>query len=208
MLLRMHGAFRGHERAREHQGAHHMRIAKLLPLTAIAAVMLGILSAGPAAAAPTDDSVVTFEVLAGTLDIVAPVAGDLGDGAPGSTISAALGAIAVTDDRALTDASWVAEVTSTDFTTGDETASETIPAASVGYASAPAGVTTGNGTFIPGQLTAGDLEPLDTAVPLVAFTHDGGSGNNSATWNPAVAVTVLLEKAAGIYTGTVTHSVG
>ena len=168
--------------------------------------MVGFLAA-PAAAAPTDDTTVTFEVEAGTLDIVAPATADLGGGPPGGVITAQLGTVTVTDSRGDADASWVASVTATVFQTGGGTPAETVLPSEIDYWSGPATATTGTGTFTPGQLTAGDAAPLDSVTPLTAFTHTGGTGGNTASWNPTLDVNVPLDSIAGIYTGTVTHSV-
>lgn len=177
-----------------------------------AAVVLGsaltaVVTALPAAAQPSDDTVVTFEVLAGTLDIIAPVTADLGTGEPGDVINGSLGPVTVDDSRAALDASWEATVTSTDFTTGGATAPETILASEVEYWSGPATATTGTGTFTPGQLTLAAAAPLDDVTPVVAFTHTGGTGNNTATWSPGISVNVPVDAPAGVFTGTVTHSV-
>jgi hypothetical protein len=159
------------------------------------------------AADPTDGTTVTFEITAGTLDIDGPVSANLGSGAGGTTISGLLGPVTVTDGRASADASWDAAVTSTDFVTGAGTATETVVAGLVDYWSGPATATTGNGTYTPGQSTAAAAAPLDTLDQLPAFTHTGGTGNNSATWNPTLDVNAPWANLAGIYTGTVTHSV-
>lgn len=183
-----------------------MRKAKICLAGAAAAAMVGFLAA-PAVAAPTDTTDTTFEVLAGTLDIDAPAAADLGDGAPGGTITGQLGTVTVTDSRGAADASWEASVTATVFQTGGGTPAETVTPEEIDYWSGPATATTGNGTFTPGQLTAGDAEALSGVTPLVAFTHTGGTGGNTASWNPTLVVNVPLDSIAGVYTGTVTHSV-
>ncbi|MGW4462447.1 hypothetical protein [Micromonospora sp. NPDC004704] len=183
-----------------------MRIGKIL-LVGTAAIAAVGLAAAPAAAAPEADTVVTFDIEAGTLDIVAPAAADLGGGAPDTDITGPIGPVTVTDSRASADASWEVTVTSTDFTTGGATASETILASEVDYWSGPATATTGDGTFTPGQATALLAEPLDNVAPLIAFSHVGGTGNNTATWNPTLIVHAPLDSQAGTYTGTVTHSV-
>lgn len=171
------------------------------------AVTVGLLTALPAAAAPTDDTTVTFEILSGTLDVVAPATADLATGTPGTDITGQLGTVAITDGRASADASWIASIVSTDFTTGGATPSETVLASEIDYWSGPATATTGNGTFTPGQPTAGDAEPLDGTAPVEAFTHTGGTGNNTTNWNPTLVVHAPLDDQAGVYTGTVTHSV-
>ncbi|WP_225854288.1 hypothetical protein [Micromonospora sp. ALFpr18c] len=183
-----------------------MRTAKICLAGAAAAAMVGFLAA-PAAAAPTDDTATTFEVLAGTLDIVAPATADLGTGAPGGTITGQLGAVTVTDSRGAADASWVASVTATVFQTGGGSPPETVLPSEIDYWSGPATATTGDGTFTPGQATAGAAAPLDSVTPLTAFTHAGGTGGNTAAWNPTLVVNVPLDSIAGVYTGTVTHSV-
>ncbi|MEU8113671.1 hypothetical protein [Micromonospora sp. NPDC048947] len=183
-----------------------MRTAKIVLAGAAAAAMVGFLAA-PAAAAPTDTTDTTFEVLAGTLDIVAPATADLGDGAPGGTITGQLGTVTVTDSRGAADASWVASVTATVFQTGGGSPPETVLPSEIDYWSGPATATTGDGTFTPGQATAGDAAALDSVTPLTAFTHSGGTGGNTAAWNPTLVVNVPLDSIAGVYTGTVTHSV-
>ncbi|MBF9134336.1 hypothetical protein I0C86_36215 [Plantactinospora sp. S1510] len=183
-----------------------MRTTRTLLLGAAATVALGLL-ASPAVAAPSGETDVTFEILAGTLDITVPATADLGTGSPGAPLDGPLGAVTVTDGRASDDASWEATVTATVFQTGGGTPPETILPSEIEYWSGPATATTGTGTFTPGQLTSAEAEPLDSVTPVVAFTHTGGTGNNTATWNPTLVVNVPLDSQAGVYTGTVTHSV-
>ncbi|WP_326562210.1 hypothetical protein [Micromonospora sp. NBC_01796] len=183
-----------------------MRIGKILLVGTAAVAAVGF-AAAPAAAAPTDTTVVSFDIEAGTLDILAPATADIGGGPPGTDITGTIGPVTVTDSRASDDGSWVASVISTDFTTGAATPSETILASEVEYWSGESTATTGDGTFEEGQTAAGDAEVLDNVVPVIAFTHTGGTGNNSATWNPSLIVHAPLDSQAGTYTGTVTHSV-
>ncbi|MFF0150862.1 hypothetical protein [Micromonospora sp. NPDC005203] len=183
-----------------------MHTAKICLAGAAAAAMVGFLAA-PAAAAPTDTTTVTFEILAGTLDIDAPATADLGTGAPGGTITGQLGPVTVTDSRGAADASWVASVTASVFQTGGGSPPETVLPEEIDYWSGPATATTGTGTFTPGQANAGAAEPLSSVTPVTAFTHSGGTGGNTATWNPTLIVNVPLDSIAGVYTGTVTHSV-
>ena len=42
---------------------------------------------------------------------------------------------------------------------------------------------------------------------VLAVTASGTTGDNSATWNPKINVTVPGGMAAGVYFGTITHSV-
>ncbi|RKR88938.1 hypothetical protein BDK92_3271 [Micromonospora pisi] len=183
-----------------------MRIGKILIIGTAAVAAVG-LAAAPAVAAPSDTTTVTFDIEAGTLDIDAPAAADLGGGAPGTDIVGQLGPVTVTDSRASADASWTATVVATNFTTGGGSPPELILATEIEYWSGPATATTGTGTFTPGQVDAAAAAPLDNVTPLTAFTHTGGTGNNTATWNPTLIVHAPLDSQAGTYTGTVTHSV-
>ncbi|HEY2671728.1 MAG TPA: hypothetical protein VGJ07_15330 [Rugosimonospora sp.] len=181
-----------------------MRLGRNILIGSAATLVVVGLAAGPASAANTGDTTTTFDVNAGTLDITVPAAATIGaGGAPGTTITGQLGAVTVADTRAADPADWVASVVATDFTTGTATPAETVPATDVNYSSGAATATTGNGTFTP----SGAAVPLNNTTPLTAFTHVGGTGNNSATWNPTLAVNVPLANVAGTYTGTVTHSV-
>jgi hypothetical protein len=171
---------------------------------ALAAVFGGLLAAAlPARAATTTT---TFTLSAGALSISAPASKDLGTGATGGgTVSAQLGTVAVTDNRGTTLGSWTATVSSTDFTTGGGTASETIGKAQVTYWSGLATASSGTGTFTAGQASAVSAQDLSTA--RTAFSASAVVGNNSVSWNPTVTVNVPSSAVAGTYTGTITHSV-
>lgn len=142
---------------------------------------------------------VTFTVDSGALSMSAPVSVDLGSGAPGTTISGALGPVTVTDDRALLSASWTATAASTDWTTGGATSAETIPATDVGYD--PGSITT-TGTI---TATGTPITLSGTATPVVAGTD--GVGDNTATWDPVISVAVPASAVGGTYTGTLIQSV-
>jgi hypothetical protein len=137
--------------------------------------------------------------------ISSPETANLGSADPGTTASGELGAVTVTDTRAALTATWTATVSATSFTTGGGTPAETIPASAVTYWSGPATATIGVGTFIPGQPNADDATSLTESA--TAFTLTEGTGNNSATWDPTLVVSVPSSGVAGTYTGTVTHSV-
>jgi hypothetical protein len=169
------------------------------PLFVLTAAV-GILAATalPASAA---DTTVTFAITTAGLTISAPGAVNIGSVASGSTsISGQIGPVTVTDLRGTLGGSWTATVTGTDFTTGTATPAETIPVLNVSYSPGDATSTTGTGTFTPGP--GGIIN-----VPRVAFTGTALTGNNSATWNPTLTVTIPAATVAGTYTGTVTHSV-
>lgn len=142
---------------------------------------------------------VTFEVTTGALSMTAPESVDLGSGAPHTTISGALGDIVVTDDRALLSATWNVSASSTAWTTGAGTADETIPAADATY---DPGTITKTGTIT----ATGTIRTLaGGAQTVVAGT--AGVGDNTATWNPTIAVAVPASAVGGIYSATLTQSV-
>jgi hypothetical protein len=170
-----------------------------------AITLLLVAIGGPASAAGSGDTTVTFTVTVGAISITVPTSAGLPSGTPGSTISGELGSVAVIDNRALLNASWTSTVSSTDYTTGAGTAAETIAKSDVSYWSGPATATSGTGTFTPGQPTAAQRQPLTTAI--TAFSMTAGTGNNSATWDPTLVVAVPTSAVGGLYTGTVTHSV-
>jgi hypothetical protein len=142
---------------------------------------------------------VTFTITTGALTMTAPVSANLGSGAPGTTITGAMGTMTVTDDRALLTASWTTTASSTDWTTGGGTPAETIPATDVGYD--PGSITT-TGTI---TATGTPITLSGTAAPVVTGT--AGVGNNTASWNANLAVAVPAAAVSGTYTGTVTQSV-
>ena len=163
-----------------------------------AAALLSLGLTGSASAATTT---ATVTVTGGSLSIsVPPDAGSLGTKANtvlAGTISGPLGAVTVNDARsAAAGSGWVASVISTAFT---PPSGPTIGAAAVSYAAGPI-TKVGTATF-----TANDPSDLTGVSPAVTAT--GITGDNSATWNPTITVTVAGGKAAGVYSGTITHSV-
>ena len=173
-------------------------------------VVAGIGIAGalaPLAPARAEDTDVTFELTAaGGLAISAPATADLGSGATnGGSFSGSLGTVTVTDDRGTLLGEWTASVSSTDFTTGTATAAETIDSANVRYWAGLPTAFTGVAVLLPGQAT--ELLAEDLSTSRTAFSATGAIGNNSASWAPTVIVDVPAAAVAGVYTGTVTHSV-
>ncbi|MEV0202683.1 hypothetical protein [Nonomuraea sp. NPDC050691] len=178
---------------------------------AVAVVTVTTVAAQPAradtcAASTTCSTTVTFSVSAGAgLTITVPDGPvSVGTGSPGGSISGTIGSVTVTDARTALTATWVAQVSATDFTTGGGTPSETVANSRISYWSGNA-VTTGTGTFVAGQPNAGSAVVLDQV--RVAYSKTTGSGNNSAAWTPTIVVDVPAQAVAGIYTGTVRHSV-
>ncbi|WP_198547496.1 hypothetical protein [Streptomyces jeddahensis] len=94
---------------------------------------------------------------------------------------------------------------STQFDTGTDAPAEIILPNLVNYWSGQATSTTGTGTFVPGQPTRADRRSLETA--RTAFSKTSGSGNNTASWNPTLEITIPNDAVGGLYSGTVTHSV-
>ena len=175
-----------------------MRTRHLLFAAATGMIALG--NALPASALP-GDTATSISVTGGFLSITVPVnAGSLGTRANtvlAGAISGPLGQVLVNDARsAAAGSGWVASAISTAFTPPSGPA---IPASAVGYT---AGAITKVGTA---TYTANDPVNLTGVAPAVTAT--GITGDNSATWNPTINVTVAGGKAAGVYTGTITHSV-
>jgi hypothetical protein len=158
-----------------------------------------IATALPAAAAPESagPTTTTFTVTNGALTITTPSSVNLGSGAPGSVIGpTALGAVTVNDNRASASASWTATVSSTDFTAG----AQIIPATDATYTT---GTVTPTGTI---TITSDPGLTLTGAAQTVV-SGSAGSGDNTAAWNPTIAIAVPVAAVAGLYTGTITHSV-
>lgn len=173
---------------------------RLRPLLASTTAALALIaSAGPAAAdGPT---AATVTVTGGALVITVPTtAGNLGTRAnsvAGGTISGPLGEVQVSDARsAAAGSGWVASVISTAFTPPSGPA---IPASAVSY-SAGSIVKVGTATY-----TANAAPSLTGVAPVVTAT--GITGDNSATWNPTISVSVPGGMAANVYSATITHSV-
>ena len=79
-----------------------------------------------------------------------------------------------------------------------------IPAGQVTYWSGPA-TSSSAAARSPLARTAANAQTL--SAPRVAFSLTGGSGVNSASWNPTLNVSVPPTVVAGTYTATITHSV-
>ena len=176
-----------------------MRTRSLLVATVAGLLTLGI--ALPASAVGPGQSSATITVTGGSLSITVPTdAGNLGSRANsvlGGTVTGPLGPVQVNDARsAAAGSGWVASVISTAFTPPSGTA---IAASAVAYTAGTI-VKVGTATY-----TANDPPDLTAVVPAVTAT--GITGDNSATWNPTITVTVPGGFAAGVYSATITHSV-
>jgi hypothetical protein len=154
----------------------------------------------PAARAAGDPSTtLTFSVTSGALTMTAPATASLGSGAPGTIISDVIGNVTVTDDRALLAATWTAVASSTNFITGGGTGAENIPATDATYTPGPVSTT--------GTISASPSEITLSASPQAVVTATAGVGDNTATWDPRIAVSVPTSAVVGNYTATLTESV-
>lgn len=176
--------------------------------TGLTVASMAALVALPASA---EDTVATFEVTAaGGLAIDAPNGDvgtplDLGSVASGNlSFAPSLGTVTVTDERAALVANWVATATGTDFDLQGAGADPTndpnqrVAATAITYTAVP-NVDLGTGIATP---TAGTLlAPVGSTVAYV------GSGSNTVSWDPTLTMTLLPTQVAGVYQGTVTHSV-
>ena len=174
---------------------------QLVALTIAGTAVVGLFAAPNAQAEDTETTFVL--TAAGGLSISVPVATELSAGTAtnAGTLSAQLGAVQVTDNRGALLGSWTASVTATDFTTGTATADETIPSANISYLSGAATAVTGVAVFTPGQVV-----PEALSAPRTAYAATATVGNNSATWNPTITITVPSDAVVGTYEGTITHS--
>jgi hypothetical protein len=172
-----------------------------LATSLVACVVLSLHTIAPAVADQTAVSIASVTLVGGGLSITAPSdAGNLGtksNQVGATTVSGQLGTVQVTDSRsAPAGAGWTATAISTAFT---PTAGPAIGAAFVGYT---AGTITKEGTA---TYTANDPANLTGVSAVVTATQI--TGDNTATWNPTIHVAVGANMAAGVYLGTITHSV-
>lgn len=172
-----------------------MRTRISLGLVALGAAALVAGTSVPASAA-AGDTVTTFSLAGGSLSVSVQPTAALANGNSGSTsISGQLGAVQVTDNRGGT-TPWSAAATSTKFTTGTGNPEST----GVTY---NAGTITTTGIVVMPLATNRSLNATPTQVvgPTVI------TGNNTASWNPTLTVTLPASALTGDYTGTVNTSV-
>ena len=161
----------------------------------IGAVALLASVALPASAAPSGTTTTTFTLSSGTIDIAVPSNASLPAGNSGTTsVSGQIGSVTVTDSRGNV-LGWTASAASTGFT-GDSGTTST----AVSYSS---GAVSKTGTVT--AVSSGTVALTTVPAPVVVGTLV--VGNNTATWNPTLTVTLPPNSLAGNYTGTVTTSV-
>ncbi len=172
-----------------------MRLRTPLVITAVAAAMIG--GASLPAMAVTSDPVTTtttFALTGGDLTLTAATGATLTNAASGTTaITGNLGAVSVTDARGGTVA-WNVSALSSTFTGVLGSVSDT-----VSYTGG-AVVETGTITVADGAATV-----IDAELPVVSPASL--SGNNTASWDPTLDVTMPAGALADDYTGTVTTSI-
>ena len=176
-------------------------VIRLSLLVAIVGMLSLAISIPAASADTTGITNATITVQGGFLAISVPAnAGNLGtitNSVGGGTVSGPLGQIQVSDARsAAAGSGWVTSAISSAFT---PPAGPAIAASAVGY---NAGTITKVGTA---TYTANN--PLALTGVTAVVTATGITGDNSATWNPTINVTVPGGMAAGVYSAIVTHSV-
>jgi hypothetical protein len=173
----------------------------------VAASVLLVALPGIAGAATTGTTTTTFTLTGGAMSITVPgTTVNLGSvSVAASSLTSLLGTVSVSDNRGLLSGGWTSSVTSSHFTTGAGTAAETIVAGNVSYWSGAATATSGLGTLLGSQLTS--ILAVVVNAAQTAFTGGSLLGNNSASWNPTLIVTIPAAAVVGTYTGTVTHTV-
>ncbi len=177
-----------------------MNIRSLLVVTSAGLIAFGIALPASAYALP-GATTATITISGGSLSITVPTdAGNLGTVAntvSGEIVNGPLGQVQVNDARnAAAGSGWVASVISTAFTPSTGAA---IAASAVGYNAGPI-TQVGTATYTPNN-------PPNLTGVAPAVTATGITGDNSATWNPTINVTVPGGMAAGVYSATITHSV-
>lgn len=179
-----------------------MRKPLVLVLTA-AAVGGGLL------AAPASATDATFTITGGALSIAQPASVTLTGGGSsllGASVTGALGATTVTDERNGT-VGWTSRVHGTDFSNGTTTIAignvkayvPTLPAMTVtGVVTASQGVAVDalNGVTVAG---AAPGNALVTATAVV--------GNNTVAFTPHISIPIPSNATAGTYSGTITQTV-
>jgi hypothetical protein len=189
-------------------------IATALPAAAAASGRAERAAPAAPAAGPgsSEGTPVTFEVTTtGTLGVTVPTGPvDLGTGAVGTTIGSIgdLGAVTVTDNRAVNPASWTVTVYSTNFV-NSVTAADVIPVGDATYLTGPV-------TATPGQSLGSTAVSVNgtTAIALrngptgqSVVTETGFDGDNSTQWTPEIDLAVPATAVFGTYDATITHSV-
>ena len=169
-------------------------------LAATAALALG--------GSPAQATSVTFTLSGGSLSVSQPatpaaLTGGALSGLAGTALTGSLGSTTVTDQRGGV-TGWASTIAqSTAFTNGTTTIPVGNTKAWVLAAIVPTGVAVvTSGTYltqVTGLTLTGSAQSFVTATAVV--------GNNSASFNPSIAVTIPSDATAGDYTGVITQTV-
>jgi hypothetical protein len=177
---------------------------KALVLGAALVVAAGLSLGG----SPAEATSVTFSLTGGSLSVAQPsstatlTGGALG-GLAGSAITGSLGSTTVTDGRGGV-TGWTSTIAQTTaFSDGTTTIPVGNTKAWVASAIVPTGVAAVSSGLYVSQATG--LALTGTAQNFVTAT--AVVGNNSATFNPSIAVTIPSNATAGDYTGAITQTV-
>lgn len=168
-----------------------MKLSKPL----IAAASATALVVGLALPAAADDTATTFTLTGGDLTLSVGAAAALTDEASGvdaNTITGSLGAVTVTDARGGS-AGWVTSAASSTFTGVGLSVSDDVV-----YTTGVVAETGTNTVAAASGLSITSSQPVATATAV--------SGNNTASWDPTLDVSMPAGALAGDYAGTVTTS--
>lgn len=157
---------------------------------------------------PAEATSVTFTLTGGSLSVAQPsstatLTGGALSGLLGTALTGSLGSTTVTDARGGV-TGWTSTIAqSTAFTDGTTTIPVGNTKAWVASAIVPSGVAVvTSGTYVSeatGLVLSGTAQSFVTATAVV--------GNNSASFNPSIAVTIPSDATAGTYTGAITQTV-
>ncbi len=171
--------------------------------TPIVAGLIGMAALAAPLAAHAADTPTTFQVNGGLLSITVPTSSVALNGVTVGTTnpSGQLGAVTVDDERGQLSGGWTATVVSSDFTTGTDPSIVTIAASNVDYVAGDPTSSVGSGTFTPASPTA-------ISTVKTAYTAASEAGSAGVSWDPTITVHLPTHgQVAGIYSGTITHSV-
>ena len=136
----------------------------------------------------------------GGLSINVPGAGNLGSLDSPDTVTvvtAQLDTVTVTDTRREVPVrTWTVNAVSTDLLTG----SDSLTARTIGYAA-------GTPTILSGLAGVTEYTKSDLHTSVIVQTGATSTGNHVVSWRPILSIAIKDRQLAGMYSGTLTHSV-
>lgn len=168
-----------------------------------------VATAPMAHAAETANTTLSVIIDGGTLSITAPASASLGNAsaAVGSTTSAAIGTVTVSDTRgSLLGWSVTAVTTTAAMSTGGATP-DTIALTPAGPLAWTTGAVTATGTSLLTGVSAGAGGMLNNTTPIPVAVSALASGGGTYTYNPTVLLTVPPNTKTGTYSVVVTQTV-